>query len=315
MTLLEMAIHVCEVVGKNDPASLEACKGFLRRRHEVIYDSGLFKDLLDVFSLTVLDGSGIAVLPLEAARPLAVWDPASHLPYTLDELASVIVRDPSHMSGGAMGTLSFCEGPRTAWPFPLGDGSRLAFYNLGNPEITVGVAGFVAGSGGLPPYPVTESLGIGSGAFFANTAGTFVSIDRLSKPRTPAPVFCSGLATNQSWVWPAAMEEASFATVRLMPPPSAGKVLSCYAKKAFQQMEADTDTPMVRGSTNALLAFAQADMLERSRQYGKAQMKTGEGTAMLGVARDVDVNQSAYEARVTPQVAYLEGTEEWLGWS
>jgi hypothetical protein len=55
-------------------------------------------------------------------------------------------------------------------------------------------------------------------------------------------------------------------------------------------------------------------MLERARQYAKAAAKNSEATSMLTVARDEEVNQSAFDARVVPQVPAMEGTEAWLEW-
>jgi hypothetical protein len=110
------------------------------------------------------------------------------------------------------------------------------------------------------------------------------------------------------------MEEVALATVRLVPPMANRTDLQVYGKKRFRQMQSDGDSPMVRGLTNALLAFAQGDMLERGRQYSKAAAKSSEGTSMLTLARDEEVNQSAFEARVIPQVGAMEGTESWLEW-
>lgn len=87
--------------------------------------------------------------------------------------------------------------------------------------------------------------------------------------------------------------------------------LGLVGKRKLQPMVLDTDSPMVRGIDNALLAFAQGDMLERSRQYQKAAAKNTEGSALIEGARDLERNQSAKDSRILPLVYREEG--EWVG--
>jgi methyl coenzyme M reductase subunit C-like uncharacterized protein (methanogenesis marker protein 7) len=49
------------------------------------------------------------------------------------------------------------------------------------------------------------------------------------------------------------------------------------------------------------LAYGEADMLERARQYGKAQAKITEAGAMLITAKDVAVYQAANIVQLTPE--------------
>jgi hypothetical protein len=313
MNLSEMANHVCQKIGKTDPESLAACKGFIRRRHELCYSSMLFKDSLDVFDVSALT-LPIVVLPVEVGRPLAVWEKDSGMQIDLENLATVILRDPGLLARGTYGTLSFSEGPATGWPFDLGEGSQLSFVNhAGNPPVKLTISG-AGQSTQLPTLPgeSSQTLTVPSGVFALSNY--WHRIDRMSRPAVPYPIAVYQVATGAQWYWPADMEEVAIPTIRMVPPLAEPTELQVYGKKRFRQMQSDGDSPMVRGLTNALLAFAQADMLERARQYAKAAAKNSEATSMLTVARDEEVNQSAFDARVVPQVPAMEGTEAWLEW-
>jgi hypothetical protein len=313
MNLFEMANHVCQKIGKTDPESVEACKGFIRRRHELSYSSMLFKDSLDVFDVPAATGP-LVVLPVEVGRPLALWEKESGMALDLENLATVILRDPMRLQKGTYGTLSFSEGPATGWPYPLGTASQIGFVNhAANPPLTITISG--AGQGTqLPPVAgeSSQTLTVQPGLFAVSNF--WQRIDRMTRQAVPYPVPCYQVTTGGQFYWPADMEEVALATVRLVPPMANRTDLQVYGKKRFRQMQSDGDSPMVRGLTNALLAFAQGDMLERGRQYSKAAAKSSEGTSMLTLARDEEVNQSAFEARVIPQVGAMEGTESWLEW-
>jgi hypothetical protein len=72
-------------------------------------------------------------------------------------------------------------------------------------------------------------------------------------------------------------------------------------KSEIRPLVADTDAPMISGIDNALIKYGTADMLKRQRQYGKAQLETGEGDRLLAVARDAETNQTARVMRITPE--------------
>ena len=63
---------------------------------------------------------------------------------------------------------------------------------------------------------------------------------------------------------------------------------------------ADTDTPALNGIDNALLAFAEGDMLERSRQYGKAQIKYQEAASQVQIMKDLENGQRQSISRIIP---------------
>lgn len=97
--------------------------------------------------------------------------------------------------------------------------------------------------------------------------------------------------------------------IRLVQTPSQTKALSVLGKiklriidgsSQFQtrNLTNDTDSPALQGIDNALLAFAEGDMLTRDRQYSKAQMMYADGVAQVRIAVGVEKNQSANNLQV-----------------
>ena len=60
----------------------------------------------------------------------------------------------------------------------------------------------------------------------------------------------------------------------------------------------------IRGIENALMAFTEGDLLEYSRQYGKAQAKFSEGTAHVGTMKDLERGQQQQISRIIPDSLY-----------
>jgi hypothetical protein len=71
-------------------------------------------------------------------------------------------------------------------------------------------------------------------------------------------------------------------------------------KKRLRPLRNDYDEPQIRGIDNALIAFAEGDMLERSRQFGKAQIKFSEASSLLEIVRDLERGQSSAVSVLQP---------------
>jgi tRNA A37 N6-isopentenylltransferase MiaA len=64
----------------------------------------------------------------------------------------------------------------------------------------------------------------------------------------------------------------------------------------------DTDSPVLRGIDNALLAFAEGDMYERSRQFAKSQVKFTEAAAHIQIMKDLEKGQQQSITRIVPYI-------------
>ena len=73
-----------------------------------------------------------------------------------------------------------------------------------------------------------------------------------------------------------------------------GETATITADQAFE----------IRGIENALMAFTEGDLLEYSRQYGKAQAKFAEGAAHVGTMKDMERGQQQQISRIIPDSTY-----------
>tara|TARA_R110000751_G_scaffold238309_2_gene339167 strand:+ start:158 stop:883 length:726 start_codon:yes stop_codon:yes gene_type:complete len=84
-----------------------------------------------------------------------------------------------------------------------------------------------------------------------------------------------------------------------VPVPDAAGTLFVLGKLKWVTL-GDDDSPILNGIDNALLAFAEGDMLERSHQYQKAQLKFTEAAAHVQIMRDLENGQKQNISRIIP---------------
>jgi len=92
---------------------------------------------------------------------------------------------------------------------------------------------------------------------------------------------------------------SGYARLKLVPVPQTAGTLYVLGKLKWVELS-DSDTPCLRGIDNALLAFAEGDMLERGRQYAKAQAKYAEAGAHLEIMRDIEKGQQQSISNIVP---------------
>lgn len=104
--------------------------------------------------------------------------------------------------------------------------------------------------------------------------------------------------------------------LRFITTPQTTEDIIILGKSAFTQLTGDSDSPLLRGVDNALLAYGEADMLERERQRGSAQIKLQEATAMIQKMIDLETNQQTKIMRVIPMIhdAYYAPCGDWNPW-
>ena len=89
--------------------------------------------------------------------------------------------------------------------------------------------------------------------------------------------------------------------IKPVPVPKSAGTLFVLGKLQWVEL-GDSDTPALNGIDNALLAFVEGDMLERSRQYGKAQVKFTEAASHIQIMRDMEKGQMQSISRIIPYV-------------
>lgn len=309
MQLADLAAMVTEKVGKLDDASLVACKNFIRQRHEMVVDSYPWKDTIGLFEVPVSTDSPLVVLPFECGRPWAVWDKDAGLDIPVTSLTAIIQTNPKALENLG-GTLRFTEVESVGVPWQLEHGEIIGASclpgSVADKDVVVGITGLHADN---EDRHISQSMQLLEEP--ASFPHGYSLVLRISKPTTADRIRIWRMSDGSSFDIPAGCTECRFARIRLISPARADMTLGLVGKRKLQPMVLDTDSPMVRGIDNALLAFAQGDMLERSRQYQKAAAKNTEGSALIEGARDLERNQSAKDSRILPLVYREEG--EWVG--
>jgi len=95
--------------------------------------------------------------------------------------------------------------------------------------------------------------------------------------------------------------------IKLIPAPNADGTLYILGKQQSPTRQlgeaaavtADADFS-IRGCENAIMAFVEGDLLEYSRQHGKAQAKFSEAAALVSVMKDMERNQQQQVSRIIP---------------
>ena len=341
MTLSQMAGLVCRKIGKTDSVSVAACKDFIRQRHELIYDSALWVESRDYASFpypSTEDGLRAAIRPGQPEYVARVILP-SNVGLLLqlrcggdwlspEQASSAFGRDPDAFAATGL-PVSFVEEGSSGVSWPLPDlpgvaGSRLCFQ-ITNPEdsgIQVTVRGIRPVTvGGVPiPSTLVEEETVALTASQTYTTQHYLRVESLSKPPSLGKVTLTSPELNgeRSDEWGAEETERRHVVCRILRRPNFDpthpQMLHACFKRKIQPLAGDGDIPMVRGIDNVLLAFAQADMLERGRQYSKAQLKAQEAAALLQVAVDLQTGQGASLVQIQPETGSTSGTRDDFAW-
>jgi hypothetical protein len=87
-------------------------------------------------------------------------------------------------------------------------------------------------------------------------------------------------------------EDDATKRIRLYPIPAVIGSMLVIGKKALPPLVVDSDTPIIRGIDQVLLAYGESDMLEYHRQYGKAQQKFAEAEKLFTDAVALEQQQT-----------------------
>lgn len=112
------------------------------------------------------------------------------------------------------------------------------------------------------------------------------------------------MLTEQGWTGAFAREAqnaSGHAQIRLLKKPDRQEDLLMIVKlKAPTLSDNQEPNLFLANSEQAVQAFAEADMLEYMRQYGKAQAKIGEASSLLASLVDQETAQAGIQVRIIP---------------
>lgn len=309
MNLADMTNYVCSKVGQTDEESQAQCRMFLARRYEMIWDSALWRDTLSLVTFTSSVGSDTVLLPLGIERVLKLRVGTNTVrPF---DAATVFDFNPGVFDGygseyGFLTLAPVVAGPldsTTAFQIllagnPSGDGSAQLVFEYENDAGGNSVSSVTLGADASPSafakYLVRADKPVTTAAyqFYTPSDGVFFTFLK-SQQSAPRRVRIRLLKTTDT-----ALDCMALGKRR------------CPRFETFNSTaQQEFSSPLLMNCENALMAFAQGDMLERQRQYAKAQVKTQEGQRELQIMLDLEKIQSASEMRIIPEDS--GGFDEW----
>lgn len=151
------------------------------------------------------------------------------------------------------------------------------------------------------PLTLTPADGIG-----------FIEIESVFKPVTLGnvnatltnPVSSYNFTSVIGSLLPTLTRSPNLQRVRLFSAPNQTLTLSVLGKKPFVPLDFGSEQPLIRNLDNCLIAFGLADMLQRGRQYGKAQSQMQEATVLLSELAKLETLQAANNQRFIPDGGY-----------
>lgn len=273
MTLADYADHICSKLGKTDAVSLTLCKHYLRRHYKTIWDAALWRDSL-VLVLKLAD-SGELIMPEIIDKVVRVRYDASTPLYGVDQQVFFDVDSTIFEQTGSPAAWSALMPVGTAI-HPLAETLTFVSNDTDDTEVEVLIRGELDG------VPKRETITL-NGSTPVLSLNQWDVIHSLTKEESEGTVTVTGTTSGVTLLtlWGEEAEK-KFRRIRLHTAPAdATKHLLILGKRRFQPLQNDLDTPLLADIDNALIAFATADMLERLRQYSKAQLKLQEGSSFL----------------------------------
>lgn len=102
----------------------------------------------------------------------------------------------------------------------------------------------------------------------------------------------------------ASSASAQYQRIRLFSVPNQALTLNVLGKKPFTPLTFPTEVPAIKNLDNTLIAFALGDMLQRARQFGKAQSLFQEGQMLLQELAKLETIQAANNTSFKPDNGY-----------
>lgn len=315
MNLGDLATFICKKVRQRDTQAVLDCKDFLNRRYELIYNESLWRD-----SLWTLD---FTFTPEVVGVPES-WAGIKFLPGVVDRLVALRMTDQplDVVAAEHLYRSGIDEFERSGTP---------ARYSTGAPVVAI-----------LPPEYDTNDVSILSGdasddghawtMTIIDTNGDRVDYESELGESDSNPVAldiqvverCTCVANSVAATLKTRSATETIATlragetsfpmrlpVRLVPKPSVATTFKALVKKKALPLTDDLHVPELRDIDNVLIPLVQGDMLERSRQYGKAQLKFQEGLALLESFKVLHVHQETQQEQFVPEVEQVSGISHW----
>lgn len=298
MNLLDMASYVSGKIRQTDEDSVSQCKAYLRARDEMIYNGELWRESLYQLDITLepetnaLHAAGIYALPQIADRIIA----ARTNDYQLTaELQETFFRQDYDLFTNSGEPVAFYVMASACWSNP----TSLALEIYCASAADAGSKAFVRWIDSNQnqksrEFTLTEAK---------QSIGDVLSIEDFSKPASTGSVIIHKTVANSAALTLLSTETIAtrFVRVRFVEKPEDETDVKLLVKRLHAPLTYDYDESQLKNSSNVLMAFAQGDMLQRARQYGKAKDSYMEAQALLEQLKNIEVVQQAGSMRLIPE--------------
>lgn len=312
MNLLEMASFICTKVNQTDPEDLAACKLFLKQRHGMIWDAQPWKDAIAMVTVVAdpeldpLVAAGQVLLPRGINRVLAIRVPERALAVAAAETYYRYDVDAFAASGTAR---EFLQMPPAYWVRAPGDERAVGMTATAEADWGLSATANVLDDQG-EQLTLTMSVNPNTAGYWDDLAGGMVAeIYSITKPVSAGrfdfmvQLTPNGPGSNPDSAYSLAANVVSSVArprVRLVQAPTEALSLNVLAKMKFSGFEGDSDEMRLTSVDDVLLPLVQGDMLQRERQYGKANLCYQEAGLQLGGMVKAETAQAAYNKRIVP---------------
>lgn len=333
MTLDEAANYVCKKVRRQDATSIVRCKEYLQQRAEMVWNDQLWKESLAetfiAYSPDTLNTSsfyhstdGILRLPIGCEKVIAIresaWDYAgAPQANVLGGLVPVqwedAFADEFEWLGKEGTARKFIILPPCVYAFQPnnnaanGSGSSIGVSldmtnHFTDAEASVSMV-YVDAYGNHKTYSgryqSSPFFGGGTG-MLACQVNDFAKGSSLQAWTLRFYIFGTGYDTVRAITFTTDAGQApKQSRIKLINRPDRDSYYRILCKREFPGWLELVDAPM-QSSVNALLAFAQGDMLQHMFQYGMAKECFSEGEALLEQLKRVETVQQAHRQRIIP---------------
>ena len=292
MTIGEIVDIVCSKIGKTDTNTKARCKEYVRYRYKMLYDKRLWIDSLLTYAVTTSDRQ--VIFPAKVGKVLACRQDY----YMLDNsslMAEMQISPADFDSEGTAMRIASLSPIATAVN-PTNESISIVFDAADTSTVTI--------LGEDDTGASHKEVLTGNGTTPVATSGIdWAIIHTLSRSAATTTMTVSGV-TSAAELLVLEPDERSklYQRIQFFQKPSASQTFTFMCKRAWSNLYDDSETPIIRGCTTALLAYAHADLLEYMRQYGKAQSKFAEAMALEAQYEESEVWQRGGQIQIVPEI-------------
>jgi hypothetical protein len=308
MTLSDYVEFICTKMHRTDDPSREEARTYVKARYRTLYESTPWRDTQQIGAIS-MGGGQEAILPHIVGAVMACrW--SSQINLRNDSLFTVLSIDPSRFDQEGEPISFSVIAPSGVLISPAGSKLHLSTTDSA-PNFTVSIYGSFEGEERSEIVSIT-------GPGVVESTYEYDEIYSLTKADTLHNLSVSSLITGMQLLYLKAYENErihqriSFHSTAVNT--STGLVLY---KRTFRPLINDSDSPdPIGGIETTLLALAEADMYQASRQFSKKDNKLQEAAMAAAVMLDLERNQSANLTRIIPDLSVTSGeiltSKEWF---